>query len=274
MAPDIQLHKIEAGSGQTLLFVPGWSQSAQMFEKQLAGLKAHYRVLAVDMRGHGDSPKPTSGYRIARLALDLRQFIVAHGLNNIVLAGHSMGASVIWSYLEQFGVDRIAKLVFIDQAAMVTNGMGLSGEAAKETGAAFTPETLYATANAVAASQAAVVDGFKPAFFSPMISEADVQFNKTQTLKMPAIYAARLLLDHCTQDWRDVITDVVPALQRPTLVIGGALGTIFPPESQQWIARQIPGARLSIFSAAERGSHFMFWENPDKFNAEVRAFVG
>ena len=84
MAPDIQLHKIEAGSGQTLLFVPGWSQSAQMFEKQLAGLKAHYRVLAVDMRGHGDSPKPTSGYRIARLALDLRQFIVRQ--NAVLLA--------------------------------------------------------------------------------------------------------------------------------------------------------------------------------------------
>ena len=96
----------------------------------------------------------------------------------------------------------------------------------------------------------------------------------SEALKMPAEYAARLLVDHGTQDWRDVITDLLPTLGRPTLVVGGALGTLFPPESQEWIAAKIPGAKLAMFSAEELGSHFMFWENPAKFDAVVREFLG
>jgi pimeloyl-ACP methyl ester carboxylesterase len=274
MTPALQLHHLEQGAGQPLVLVPGWSQTAAFFRKQLVGLSDSYRVIAVDMRGHGESPKPPTGYRIARLAQDLHEFIVAKDVHDIVLGGHSMGASVIWSYLEQFGADRIAKLIFIDQAPLVTHGPALEGVALKEAGAAFTPEALYGTASAVAAAQGAVVDGLKAAFFSGAITAEDVAFHKEETLRMPAEFAARLLLDHGSQDWRDVIEHLIPALKLPTLVVSGALGTIFPPESQVWIAARIPGSTLAIFSAEERGSHFMFWENPEKFNAVVRAFVG
>jgi pimeloyl-ACP methyl ester carboxylesterase len=270
----LDLNYVKKGQGRTLLLVPGWSQTAKCYEKQIDGLSDRYRVIAVDMRGHGDSPKPSTGYRIALFAADLHDFILAHDLSDIALGGHSMGASIIWSYLEQFGADRIAKLIYIDQAPMVTNGFGIEGAALKETGAAHTPVSLYATAGAIISNQAAVLDGSKHAFFSPSISDADVVFNKAEALKMPAEYAARLLVDHGTQDWRDVITDLLPTLRRPTLVVGGALGTLFPPESQEWIAAKIPGAKLVMFSAEERGSHFMFWENPAKFNAVVREFPG
>jgi pimeloyl-ACP methyl ester carboxylesterase len=185
-----------------------------------------------------------------------------------------MGASIIWSYLEQFGADRIAKLIYIDQAPMVTNGFGIKGDALKETGAVDTPESLYANAGAIIGNQAAVLESWKGAFFSPTISDADVAFNKAEALKMPGEYAARLLVDHGTQDWRDVITDLLPTLGRPTLVVGVGLGTCFPPESQQWIASKITGAKLVMFNAEELGSHFMFWENPAKFNAVVREFLG
>lgn len=273
METAIDLNAIENGRGPALVFIPGWSQSARGFQRQLDGLSDAFRVVAVDLRGHGASPKPPSGYRIARLAADLYGFLARRGLENVVLAGHSMGASVIWSYLEQFGPARIARLIFIDQAPLVTNGLGLSGPALLEAGCAFTPETLYATAAAVEADQAAVVDGFRAAFFSAQIDAATVAANKAETLEMPAEYAARLLIDHGSQDWRDVIRHVVAPLRLPTLVVGGALATLFPPEAQAWVARQIPGATLSIFTAEERGSHFLFLENPEKFNALVRSFA-
>ena len=274
MVTSIKLSAIEKGKGPTLLLVPGWSQSAKSYQAQLDGLSDRYRVIAVDMRGHGDSPKPASGYRIARLAQDLHEFIIDHDLSDIALGGHSMGASILWSYCEQFGADRISKFIFIDQAPSVTNGFGLEGQALKDTGAAFTPDVLYATAAGVANAQSAVIDGFKGAFFSPSISDAAVAFNKAEALKMPGAYAARLLVDHCSQDWRDVIEHVIPKLSKPVLVIGGALNTIFPTDAAQWIASKIPGARLEIFSADEGGSHFMFVENPEKFNRVLKSFIG
>ena len=68
--------------------------------------------------------------------------------------------------------------------------------------------------------------------------------------------------------------DLVPATGLPVLVFGGELATIFPPDAARWIAAQVPGARLSIFGADEGGSHFLFWENAERFNRELRAFLG
>lgn len=272
--PSIKLNTVEKGSGLTLVLVPGWSQSAASFQKQIDELSDRYHVIAVEMRGHGGSPKPASGYRIARLAKDLHEFIESRDLNDIALAGHSMGASIIWSYLEQFGADRIAKLIFIDQAPMVMNGAGLEGLALKQSGAVLTPETLYATAAGLASAQAAVLDGLRGLFFSSAISDVDVAFNKAESMKLPGEYAARLLVDHCTQDWRDFLEHVAPTFDVPVLVVGGGLATIFPPDAAEWIASKIPGSKLVVFSPEERGSHFMFLENPTKFNAVVRDFLG
>ena len=51
----------DAGSGKPLVCIPGWSQTAAQFKHQLTGLSDRYRVLAVDMRGHGESEKPAHG---------------------------------------------------------------------------------------------------------------------------------------------------------------------------------------------------------------------
>lgn len=270
----IELNFVEQGRGQALLLIHGWSQSTRLFAKQLAGLSDRYRVIAVDLRGHGESPKPAHGYRIARLAQDIREFLVHHDLSDVAIAGHSMGASVIWSYVEQFGADRLAKLVFIDQAPLVTNGCGLSGQALLDAGAAFTPTSLYETAQAIANQRDATLAGLRSAFFSDAVGDDDFDMAVRESRKIPAAHAARLLIDHGSQDWRDLIAHVIPTLGLPTLVFGGELASIFPPQAAAWIAAQIPGAELSIFSAAECGSHFMFWENPEKFNAVLRRFLG
>ena len=270
----IDLHYVEQGQGQPLVLVHGWSQSTRCFAKQLAGLSAYYRVIAVDMRGHGESPKPAHGYRVARLAQDLHEFLARLDLHNVALAGHSMGSSVIWSYLEQFGAQRLAKLIFIDQAALVTNGRGLVGAALADAGCAFTPASLYEIAAALTNNRETTLQGLRSAFFSTAVGDDDFAMAVAESLKMPAEYAARLLIDHACQDWRDVIQHVIPTLGLPSLVFGGELASIFPPQAAAWIAAQIPAAELSIFGRDEGGSHFMFWENPEKFNAVVRRFLG
>src|SRR6059036_3263016 len=110
----------EAGSGKPLVCIPGWSQTAAQFKDQVSGLGDRYRVIAVDMRGHGESDKPDHGYTIQRLAKDVHDLLVTLNLSDVTLMGHSMGCSVIWSYWELWGAERLAKLVLIDQMPMIT----------------------------------------------------------------------------------------------------------------------------------------------------------
>jgi pimeloyl-ACP methyl ester carboxylesterase len=271
LAAGNRISYLEQGSGPVLLLVPGWSQTAEMYDAQLNALSDRYRVIAVDMRGHGDSDKAPGGYRIARLALDLRKLIVTLDLNDVALGGHSMGCSVIWSYWDQFGSDRLSKLVLIDQAPTVVALPGWSDAQKNEAGAFLTPQGLYDLAGSIGgADGVAATDGFvQNAFFTKAYPRDKLGWVLEQNLKFPRPHAARLLVDHCTQDWRDTIRTI----DVPTVVFGGT-ASFFHPDSQRWIASQIPGAKAHIFDAAEGGSHFMFMENPTKFNAIVRDFLG
>ena len=116
----VRLHYLEAGRGATLVLLPGWSQTAAMFSQTIDALGNRYHVIALDHRGHGDSEKVEHGYHVARLAMDLREFLIALDLNQVTLLGHSMGAAVIFAYIQLFGTDRLGAVVLDDQPAALT----------------------------------------------------------------------------------------------------------------------------------------------------------
>jgi len=267
----MRLHYIARGSGKPLVLIPGWSQTAAMYRDQLSGLSSRYQVIALDMRGHGESAKPAGGYRIARLAQDTHDALLALGLHDVALGGHSMGCSVVWSYLEHYGPDQISKLVLIDQAPCTTAWPGWSDDEKAEAGTVFDHASLYDTAAAVAGTDGAKATEnlINTAFFTKQYPRDQLAWVLAENLKLPREHAAKLLVDHGTKDWRDVIRTITV----PALVVGGR-ASLFNPKSQQWIARQIPGSRAEIFEERESGSHFSFLENPTKFNRLVTEFLG
>ncbi len=266
---NVRLHYIEAGRGKPLVLIPGWSQTAAQFKHQILGLSDKYHVIAIDMRGHGESEKPDHGYRIHRLSADVHEFLVAHGLSDVTIGGHSMGCSVIWGYWELYGSDRLSKILLIDQMPMITGNPIWSDQEIQDTGALFTPVSLYETINALAGPDGvATTEGFITGMYTPQYSRDELAWVIAQNLKMPRQYAADLLYDHSTNDWRDII----PYINIPTLVVG-AKTSLVGWKSQEWVASQIPNAQVQIFEAEEGGNHFMFMENPDKFNRIVRDFI-
>ena len=250
--------------------IPGWSQTAAQFKHQLQGLSDRYHVFALDMRGHGESDKPNHGYRIHRLSKDVYEFLVAKNLTGVTLAGHSMGCSVIWGYWELFGSERLAKLVLIDQMPMITANPIWSEQEKTDAGAILTKDTLYSVTNDLAGPEGVkTTEGFIGAMFNKDYSREEVAWVIQQNLKMPRPYAARLLYDHATNDWRDVL----PLINIPTLIVGGK-ASLVGWKSQVWMGTQIPGSQTVIFETEEGGNHFMFMENPEKFNRIVREFIG
>jgi pimeloyl-ACP methyl ester carboxylesterase len=264
------LNAIEAGSGAPLIMIPGWSQSAAEFGRNIGELATSRRVIALDMRSHGDSPNAAGGHRIQRLAKDLREAIEVLGLDRVDVLGHSMGSSIIWSYLDLFGEDRLRRLVIVDQAPMVAALPGWD-DAAKKTYGCLLPDVQSVAGFADVVRATATVDGtmgILKGMFTSALPEEDLRWIAGENLKMPREAAAELLFDHCLNDWRDVIM----ASRLPTLVIGGRK-SIFSAESQEWIAAVNPNATASIYEEHEGGGHFMFFENPRRFNAEVSAFL-
>ena len=266
----VRLHYTEAGAGEVLVMIPGWSQTAAQFKHQLSGLSDRYRVIALDMRGHGESDKPNHGYRLHRLAADVHEFILANDLKRVTLAGHSMGCSVIWAYWELYGRERVNKLILIDQMPMITANPIWADEEKVDAGAILDKDTLYSVTNSLAGPDGVkTTEGFIGGMFNQSYPRDELAWVVQQNLKMPRPYAARLLYDHATNDWRDVI----PLIDIPTLVVGGK-ASLVGWKSQVWIGKQIPGARTEIFETEEGGNHFMFMENPDKFNRIVKDFMG
>jgi len=266
----VKIHYIEAGTGKPLVMIPGWSQTAEEFKHQLTGLKDRYRVIALDMRGHGDSEKPDFGYKIARLAKDVRDVLLALDLRDVNVLGHSMGCSIIWSYWELFGPDRLSKLLLIDQMPFITSNPKWSQAELEASGALFNCESLYNVCNDLSGPAGVeATKNFVDRWFTQAFPDKEKAWVVEQNLKFPRPHAATLLYNHSTQDWRDLI----PRINLPTLVVGGRVSLV-PWKSQVWIHEQIPGSRLEIFEENEGGQHFMFLENPEKFNRIVTEFIG
>jgi non-heme chloroperoxidase len=265
----VRIHYMEAGTGKPLVMIPGWSQTAAQFKHQLAGLSDRYHVYALDMRGHGESSKPTHGYRIHRLSKDVYEFLAAKNLTDVALAGHSMGCSVIWGYWELFGKERLGKLVLIDQMPMITANPIWSEQEKTDAGAILTQETLWSVTNDLAGSEGVkTTEGFIGAMFNKEYPREEVAWVIQQNLKLPRPYASRLLFDHATNDWRDVL----PLIDIPTLIVGGK-ASLVGWKSQVWMGTQISGSQVVIFETEEGGNHFMFMENPEKFNRIVKDFL-
>ena len=265
----VQLSWLEAGSGQSLLMLPGWSQSAALFRDQFEGLSDQFHCLALDYRGHGESEKTDHGYRISRFAQDVQELLEHLQLGQVTLLGHSMGASVIWAFLDVFGSDQLSGIVIDDQSAAMTLLEDESQSEIENAGAIFPWDQLNQICASLKSPDAdQVTRSLMDNMLSDQISSADRDWIMAENLKFPRHHAATLLFNHSTQDWRDLIMRI----QIPTLIIGGE-SSVVPEVSQRWIHSQIPNSLMEIFPTDAGGHHFAFLENPARFNIVLIEFI-
>jgi pimeloyl-ACP methyl ester carboxylesterase len=112
----LALHYLEWGEADALpiVCVHGYTGSADAFNSRARHLKNRYRVLALDVRGHGESAwSPAGTYRYADQASDLAGFADQLGLDKFVLIGTSMGGRIAMAYAAEHG-ERLSGLVLND----------------------------------------------------------------------------------------------------------------------------------------------------------------
>lgn len=114
------LHVIEKGNGRPLLLIHGVTLQAGVWSPQFHLMSDRYRVLAMDVRGHGKSVAGRDGFGRTIAARDVATVLDHFDLRDVVIVGHSMGGMITMEFAGDFPdelADRVAGLVFMDTAA-------------------------------------------------------------------------------------------------------------------------------------------------------------
>jgi non-heme chloroperoxidase len=109
-----RIHYLEAGAGRAIVFIPGWTMPAWIWEKQMDAFSGKYHVVAVDPRSQGESDKPTYGHLPENRARDYKELVDHLGLKQPALVGWSMGCGELMKYVEQFGDSNVGAVVLVD----------------------------------------------------------------------------------------------------------------------------------------------------------------
>ena len=95
---EIKLSFTEAGSGAPLILLHGNGEDGTYFAPHIAALARHFRVIALDTRGHGKSPRGSAPFTIGQFARDLRDFMDAQGIDKASLLGFSDGGNIALTF--------------------------------------------------------------------------------------------------------------------------------------------------------------------------------
>lgn len=256
----LSVHEWGNPNGKEILFIHGFSQSYLSFSKQYSSdLARDFRIIAFDLRGHGESDKPTSleAYTDGRhWADDVAAVIKSTGMKNPYLVGWSMGGRVISQYLAIHGDKGLAGIVFVSSRTVVEPGRTFLGPGAATLGA------MQATGNDanIRATTAFLRECFN-------LQPSDGEFAYMLGYNMLTTPLAR----KGTQLWPGKFDEALRNVSVPTLVIHGTKDRIILSEAAEFTAKSISNAKLVWIEGA---GHSPFWEKPVEFNSQLRSFVG
>ena len=111
---DVNLHVIEAGEETPIVFVPGWTMTAEAFDRQLYGLSDAFRVLAYDPRGQGLSESTSENNTYVQRGVDLAALLGALQIDQAHLVGWSYGCYDVFEYIGAFGDAAALSITCID----------------------------------------------------------------------------------------------------------------------------------------------------------------
>jgi len=237
------IHWTSKGSGPAVIFVHGWTCDESSWEGQVPAFSQRYRVITLDLPGHGKSDLPKDGKFSMELFARAVEAVRAEAkVDRAVFVGHSMGTPVIRTYALMYPA-RVAGLVLVDGLVQIAGGptaprpamVGAEGLKAREKmvrgmfGPATTPELQQHILKMMLGTREAAADGAMQATWDP-------SWVRNDPITAPAlgVYAARPLAS------RDAIARIFPKIEY----------------------HEIPGS-----------AHFLMMEKPAEFNQLLTSFL-
>ncbi|WP_165224601.1 alpha/beta fold hydrolase [Aquisphaera insulae] len=248
----------DSRSSPILVLLHGFPLSRAMWDGQIEALGSVCRIIAPDLRGHGESDAPDGVYAMDEMADDVIELLDAMGITQpVVLGGLSMGGYVALSLVLRYP-ERVCGLMLMDTRA-----------------AADTPETARGREET---ARTVLHEGDGHSMIETMIPRL---FSKSTREKLPHKVGAMLAVMERTSsqgiagalrgmavrpDRRDDLSKITV----PTLVLVGEDDAVSPVDEAREIAGRIPQARLVVIPGA---GHLSPFENPTATNAAILGFL-
>ena len=256
-----ELNVVEQGNpkGRAILFLHGASQCWLQWSRQMdSPLPATYRLVAMDMRGHGLSDKPREGYNDSKLwADDVNAVIQALNLDHPVLSGWSYGPLVFLDYIRHYGEERIGGLHFIGAVTKLGSGDAMS---------VLTPELLGIFGDFLSTDSEASVRGLKGLLRlcypqEPSASEQYLMLG--YNVSVPPYVRQALFSRSFSND------DLLSKIRKPVLITHGAKDAVVKPAAVDKHKALMPHAQVHVMANA---GHAAFWDDAPGFNERLQTF--
>ena len=257
----VQLNVAETGNlqGRPIVFIHGFSQCGLAWSRQMnSNLADDYRLVSIDMRGHGLSDKPHDAYGDAKAwADDVNAVIDALDLDHPVLVGWSYGPLVILDYIRHYGEDRIGGMNFVD---------GITKLGSEEATAVLTPEFLslvpgFFTTDSEESRQS--LESLLTMCFAQRPSDDELSAMLEWNMSVPPHVRQALFSRAFDND------DLMPKIRKPVLITHGADDAIVKPSIVDQHKASIPHAEVHMMPNT---GHAPFWEDAPTYNERLKEF--
>lgn len=247
----VKLHYLQAGDGPAIVFEPGWTMPAWIWNPQIKYFAEHFRVVALDPRSQDESDKPTEGNSCERRAQDIKELIEHLKLDRVVLVGWSLGVPEVLTYAEQYAGSHVRAYVLVDGFAwdkqdpqFITSMVGMYKQ--------------------VQTNRREFTEKFVRSMYKKPQPEDYIQRVVAASLKMPSDSAVAVSVSSISRaDWRPALARV----DRPVLVMCQAQLKSMAADP---VVSAIPKARVELFQDA---GHALFVDDADRFNALLGDFI-
>jgi pimeloyl-ACP methyl ester carboxylesterase len=229
------------GDGTTaLVFVHGWSCDRTYWKGQLAPFSRNYKVLAIDLAGHGESGFGRENWTMEAFGEDVAAVVQTLDLKKVIMIGHSMGGVVIAEAARHLR-GRVAGLVMVDQY--------------KNLGPGMTPEEVELLATRLRIHFTDSVRAFVRRMFLPGSDSSLVEWVATDMSSAPPVIALEAFKN--TLNYSRRMPKTFSELKLPVIAINDTRRSTDVASMKQY------GVEVMIMTGV---GHFMMMEDPGKFN--------
>ena len=244
------------GTGTPLVFIHAFPLSKTMWQPQVDALKDAYRVITVDLGGHGESDIVLWNDTLDGYAKGVIHLLDHLGIAQAVFVGLSMGGYTLFSIYRHYS-DRVKAMVLADTRAQADTEEGKAGR-----------HSMAEVAFKDGASS--IADIMLPKLLAPSTIKERPEVVEEVRLMILQTSTAGIVVDLVAMAARPDSTDLLPTIACPTLIIVGEDDQATPVAESQFMADRISGSTLVTIPEA---GHLSNLEQPDAFTHALESFL-